>query len=120
MLYNIYNEAIIDVVEVDPEMPSVSKKYFNFFTTSRLQLFVDDAFPYIQNTAKNYDVIIMDAYIGDEVPNSLTTTDFLLKIKMRLSPRGTFIANIMTWDKNYFENQMNKISEVFQEIWMLP
>ncbi len=120
MFNHLCREAYIDVVEIDPEMQLIAKKYFNFFTSSRLQLFIDDAFLFIKNTKKIYDIIIMDAYIGDKLPRPLSTTDFLLEAKMHLSAKGIFTSNLMTGDKVYFNDMIKKIGFVFKDVWLLP
>lgn len=119
MFYHTCPKASIDVVEIDPEIPIIAKKYFNFFMDSRLELFLDDAFSFIQNANKKYDVIMMDAYIGRKQHRPLTTTEFFMEIKNRLTPKGLLTANLMTKNKSRFATMKSRIGSVFKDLWYI-
>lgn len=120
MFYHTCPNTSIDVVEIDPEIPIIAKKYFNFFVDSRLELFLDDAFLFIKNTNKRYDIIMMDAYIGRKQHRPLTTTEFFMEIKDRLTPRGLLAANLMTKNKTHFETMKSRIESIFNDLWYIP
>lgn len=119
ILERINRRCNIDVVEIDPEMTKVAKQYFNFNKTSRMRLFIDDAFTFVKNARNNYDIIIMDVYIGSELPQECATPEFFLEARKCLSHDGIFISNLMTSDKLYYEKMLNTISSAFNEIWLL-
>ena len=52
LLHSILEKSIIDVVEIDPEMPAIARKYFCFSISERLRLFIDDAYFFIRDTKK--------------------------------------------------------------------
>lgn len=120
MFYHTCPNTSIHVVEIDPGIPMIAKKYFNFFVDSRLELFLDDAFSFIQNANKKYDVIMMDAYIGRKQHRPLTTTEFFMEIKDRLTPTGLLTANLMTQNKSRFDAMKSRIGSVFKDLWYLP
>jgi spermidine synthase len=120
LLHSILEKAVIDVVEIDPEMPAIAKKYFNFSISERLRLFIDDAFFYIRDTNKNYDIVLMDAYIENQVPETVDSTAFFAETARVLAPNGIFVANLMTVHKEYFENIIERMSGIFKDIRMLP
>lgn len=122
MFYHISGELHIDVVEIDPMVPELAEKYFNFFTDQRLKVYVEDASVFIRETgaAKKYDIIIMDAYIGHRQNNVLTSTKFFLEAGERLKPGGVFIANLLTRKRSRFETIRRRIGSVFKSLWILP
>jgi spermidine synthase len=122
MFYHISGELHIDVVEIDPMVPILAEKYFNFFTDHRLKVYVEDASHFIRKTGaeKRYDIIIMDAYIGHRQHNVLTTTRFFLEAGERLKPGGVFIANLLTRKRSRFETIQKRIGSVFRSLWVLP
>jgi len=120
ILANINKRTGIDVVEIDPDIAVVAKKYFHFITTPRLQLFIDDASLFIKKSVNNYDLIILDAYIGNKLPQTLSTLEFFIETNRRLSLRGIFIVNLMTSDKLHFKKMLNRVGSVFRELWLLP
>jgi spermidine synthase len=119
LLHSILEKSIIDVVEIDPEMPAIAKKYFYFSISERLRLFIDDAFFFVRDTKKNYDIVLMDAYIENQIPETVDSTAFFAETARALAPNGIFVANLMTVNKEHFENNLEKMSGIFKDIWLL-
>jgi spermidine synthase len=120
LLHSILEESIIDVVEIDPEMPDIAKKYFNFSISERLRLFINDAFYFIRDNNKNYDIIFMDTYIENKLPRTVNSTEFLSKAARSLAPGGVFVANLMTINNSHFQNTLERMQGIFKSIWLLP
>jgi spermidine synthase len=120
LLHSILEKSIIDVVEIDPEMTVIAKKYFSFPISERLRLFIDDAFFFVRDTKKIYDIVLMDAYIENQIPETVDSTSFFAETARVLKPNGIFVANLMTVNKEQFENIIGKISVIFKDIWLLP
>jgi spermidine synthase len=120
LLHSILEKAVIDVVEIDPEMPAIAKKYFYFPISERLRLFIDDAFFFVRDTKKNYDIVLMDAYIENKIPETVDNTAFFAETARVLAPNGIFVANLMTVNKEHFENIIERMSGIFKDIWLLP
>ncbi len=118
-LSTIDNQVSIDAVEIDPEIEMVAKKYFNFTTTDKLRLFIEDASSFIKNSSKVYDIIITDAFMGSSLPDVLSSTDFYREIKKHLALKGILVANLSTSNKTHFKKTVNKIKSIFSELWML-
>lgn len=120
LLHSILGKAVIDVVEIDPEMPTIAKKYFYFSISERLRLFIDDAFFFIRDSKKNYDIVLMDAYIENQIPETVDSTAFFAETARVLAPDGIFVANLMTVNREHFENIIERMSGIFKDIWLLP
>ncbi len=119
-LADINKRAGIDVVEIDPEMAKVAQQYFYFMITPRVQLFIDDAALFIKNPGKNYDIIVLDAYLANKLPQPLSTLEFFTEVNRRLSLKGIFVANLISTDQLYFKRMLKRIGSVFRELWLLP
>ncbi|MCP5108319.1 MAG: hypothetical protein GY950_33340 [bacterium] len=122
MFFHACRSAHIDVVEIDGEIPAITEKYFGFLPAPRLKVFVDDASLYIKNTngKKKYDIIIMDAYIGQKQHRPLTSAEFFLETRERLTTGGVFAINLMTKNKAHFENMKDRVRSAFNHLWLLP
>ena len=120
LLHSILEKSIIDVVEIDPEMPAIARKYFYFSISERLRLFIDDAFFFVRDTKKKYDIVLMDAYIENQIPETVNSTAFFAETARVLAPNGIFVANLMTVNKEHFENIIERMSGIFKDIWLLP
>lgn len=93
---NTYPEATIDVVDIDPQMTAIARKYFGLQDDSRLRSFHEDGRVFLnQAAAGSYDVILMDAF-GSlfSVPYQLTTLEAVREMHRTLSDDGIVIFNL--------------------------
>jgi len=94
-----YPEVQIDVVEIDPVVVDVAKKFFYFKEDAKLKVVVEDGRVYLQRTPKTYDLIVMDAYAssayGAHIPFHLATQEFFALARKRMSKRGVIMYNVI-------------------------
>lgn len=120
MFYHTCRDIRIDVVEIDPAIQMVAQKYFNFITDSRVSVFIDDASLFIKRKGPQYDIIIMDTFIGQKQSRSLTSEEFFQAAGERLNPGGLFVINMMTKYEKHFEQMKRRIGSVFNSLWIFP
>ena len=90
-------EAKVDVVEIDPKMTELARKYFSLKDDPRLKIFHEDARTYLARSDKKYDVIFMDAFQSVySVPYQLTTAEAIESMHERLNSDGIVLANIIS------------------------
>jgi spermidine synthase len=92
----LYPSALIDVVEIDPEMPEVAERFFFFKPGKNMKMHLNDGRVFIKRTKRKYDLIFLDAYRSDSIPFHLTTVEFLKEVKAILRENGVVVANIVT------------------------
>lgn len=98
-LHRAYPEVQIDVVEIDPEVVRVAKRYFDVTEDARLRLHVADGRRFIeQSAAASYDIVMLDAFGAREVPAHLSTQEFLRSVRRVLRPDGVSVSNL--WGPN--------------------
>lgn len=91
------DEIVVDVVEIDPELPEIAETYFNLNDDPRLTIIIDDARSYLARTEKRYDVIFIDVYSQDiGIPAHLMSIEFIRLVQEHLTERGTVIMNVAT------------------------
>ena len=91
-----YPNAEMDVVEIDPQMTEIAKKYFRLEENPRLKIIHQDGRIFLNNADSNkYDAVLMDAF-GSlfSVPFQLTTIESVEQINRVLKPEGVVIFNI--------------------------
>jgi spermidine synthase len=79
-LTTLFPEAQIDVIEIDQAVVNVAKEFFDFEETDQVSVIVNDARVYVKRAAlleKKYDLVILDAFTGDYIPEHLLTLEFL-------------------------------------------
>lgn len=92
-----YPNTRMDVVEIDPGMTDVAKKYFGFEEQSNLDIYHQDGRIYLNNNKKKYDVIFVDAFnSAASIPFHLTTKEFITKEYESLNENGVVLVNIVS------------------------
>jgi spermidine synthase len=115
-----YPNAVIDAVDIDPEVAFVAREYFGFREDDRMRIHVTDGRKFIESVRQPYDVIFLDAFGSDAVPAHLTTQEFLRAVRRATSPGGVVIGNI--WDRAYnrlYDSMVRTYREVFDELFVV-
>jgi len=91
-----FPDAKIDVVEIDPAVSNIAKKYFRLSDDPRMNIIHQDGRAFL-NTAQNgrYEALLIDAF-GSlfSVPYQLTTVEAVRHMHRVLGDDGVLIANI--------------------------
>lgn len=90
-----YPEMTVEVVELDPMVVDVAKRFFEVREDARLRLVNQDGRMFLRRTAKTYDLVILDAYFAESIPFHLTTKEFYALVKARLTPGGAVVSNLL-------------------------
>lgn len=90
-----YPNAEITGVEIDPVVIDIGKRYFKTDQIPNLRIVNHDAVHFIYDLkSKIHDLILVDCYLGDQVPQKLESTPFLKKL-VTLSNR--VLINRLFW-----------------------
>jgi len=119
--HDLYPQAKITSVEIDPAVVEVAKKYFEFEETEQNKVVLRDARLFIKREAlkdQQYDLIILDAFGSDYIPEHLTTVEFLQEVKTILSPNGVISANTFS-SPRLFNHELSTYHEVFGEFYVV-
>ena len=97
-------EARIDVVEIDPAVTRAAKRFFNFRDGPRMRVFEQDGRTFIKRAGRDgerYDVVMLDAFDHEYIPEHLLTREFLEEVRVLLGPRGVLVANTFSSSRLY-------------------
>ena len=103
-LRELYPEATIDAVEIDPAVARIAAEYFGFKADERLQVHLQDARVFTKRALRKprrYDLILLDAFNGDYIPEHLMTVEYLEESRALLTPRGVLAANTFAISRLY-------------------
>ena len=95
-LNELLPEADIDVVEIDPAVVRVAREYFGFSPSERVDVFAQDGRVFVKRAAsqrETYDLVILDAFNGEYIPEHLMTREFLEEVRALLGDDGVLVAN---------------------------
>jgi len=92
-----YPNAKMDVVEVDPGITGIARKYFGLKDENNLAIYHQDARIYLNENKKKYDVIFGDAFnSASAIPFQLTTKEAVQKEYEALNGDGVIMVNILS------------------------
>ncbi|PKP26524.1 MAG: spermine synthase [Bacteroidetes bacterium HGW-Bacteroidetes-2] len=89
------SDAIIVAVEIDPKIITIANDDFNIKRFENIQIIQADAADYIKTCTKSFDIIIVDIFIGNEVPKPFTEDNFLRGVPTLLNDEGKIMFNVM-------------------------
>ena len=112
-----FPQCQIDAVEIDPDIPPIAKKYFQFKENETLKVHVKDGRIFIKKQLRKvpvpkYDIVILDAFNGDYIPFHLMTKEFLEETKGVLADDGVVIANVFSSNR-LFDAELKTFLAVF-------
>lgn len=114
-LHALLPDAAIDVVEIDEAVARVAKQFFGFKEDDRLHVAIRDARVFVKRAAaagRTYDLVILDAFTGEYIPEHLMTVEFLEEVKSILTPDGVLVANTFSNSDLYHHE-----SVTYQKVW---
>jgi len=111
MLRARFPKAEIVGVDIDEKIIEIGKKYFQLDTIDRLQLYCMDATKYLKSCPQHYfDMIVVDIFIGTDIPDFVVSEDFVRLLKTALLTEGIVLVNYLR------ERQYAKISQTLEHL----
>lgn len=114
-LNQLYPGARIDVVEIDSAVKTVAETYFGFRENEQMTVIVKDARVFTKRALTRddrYDLIMLDAFNGEYIPEHLMTREYLEETKELLKPNGVVAANTFAISGLY-DHESNTYRAVF-------
>jgi spermidine synthase len=103
-LQKVLPDAVIDAVEIDPAVVRVAAKYFGFVPGRQTGVFEEDGRVFVKRMRKQrvrYDLVLLDAFDHEYIPEHLLTREFLLEVRGLLSAGGVLAANTFAGSRLY-------------------
>jgi spermidine synthase len=103
-LRRVVPNARIDIVEIDPAVVRVANRYFDFKENELTHVIESDGRVYVkraQRAGQRYDLIMLDAFDHEYIPEHLLTREFLQEVKSLLTPQGVLAANTFSSSRLY-------------------
>lgn len=120
-LHDAFNQSQVEVIEVDPAVVEVGRKFFRTGEYPGMQVIAGDARQYLRHTDRRYDFIFGDAFNGvHNIPSHLVTVEFLESIEQHLTDHGVYMMNIISATEGdqstLFHAVINTMARVFSHI----
>ncbi len=88
-----FPRTAVDAVEIDAELTELGRRFFDL-RNPRMEVFAEDARPWLERSSGGYDAIMVDAYRQPYIPFYLATREFFELAAERLAPGGIAIVNV--------------------------
>ncbi|MEN0047883.1 MAG: fused MFS/spermidine synthase [Bacteroidota bacterium] len=103
-------------IELDESVLYLAQKYTLPQLSSPIETICTDAYAYVLQSEQQYDMICMDVFLDDTIPEPFQTVEYLQALKQRLSPDGILLYNCLAAQKKdqlatqtFYENQFSQI-----------
>lgn len=120
-LATLLPDTVIDTVEIDPAVGNVAARYFGYQQGPKQRLFLEDGRAYIERAHRDglrYDLVMLDAFDVDYIPEHLMTLEFLQHVRGILAPGGVAVANTFT-NSQLYERESATYAAVFGDFFNL-
>jgi spermidine synthase len=115
----LFPDAEIYITEIDDAVVNVAEQYFDFVETDKIKVEVVDSRVHIKRAGirgEKFDLVILDAFNGEYIPEHLLTREFLEEVKLLLPENGMVVANTFSTSRLYDAESVT-YSDVFGQIY---
>jgi spermidine synthase len=120
-LRSLLPDTQIDVVEIDPAVVRVAARYFGFVAGDKTRVIESDGRVYVKRALRGtqrYELIMLDAFDHEYIPEHLLTQEFLQEVKTLLAPGGVLAANTFS-SSGLYEHESVTYEKVFERFFNL-
>jgi len=82
----------VDVVEINPEVVPIAREFFDC-EPETFHLVIGDGRSFLNDCDRQYDAVVLDAFLGDSSPSHLMTREAFASIARVLKPDGVLVMN---------------------------
>lgn len=114
-LQEMFPATQIDLVELDKAIDGVARTYFDFKPGPNMHVFIEDGRVYVKRAAAqkpNYDMVMLDAFDADYIPEHMLTREFLEEVRADMAPHGVVVANTFS-DSALYDHESATYATVF-------
>jgi len=100
----LFPAAEIVIVEIDEAVVRVARDYFDFQENAMNKVETADGRVYVKRAGlrgEKFDLVILDAFNGEYIPEHLMSSEFLEEVKLLLPEHGMVVANTFSSSQLY-------------------
>jgi spermidine synthase len=111
----------VDAVEIDPEIARLASTYFGL-KRHEATICTMDGRRYLEETAKQYDIVLIDAFGSSSIPFHMVTAEAFRLCRNRLKPDGVLAVNVVAigWNDRMVRSVAATLRTEFSEVIALP
>jgi spermidine synthase len=102
----------VTAIEIDEKVVELGRKYFKLGDYKNLVILNQDAFQYVKNSRDKFDLIIVDIYLDDIVPELFHSKEFITALKNISSANAIILFNKMLGPQNSKKEYNDLVAEM--------
>lgn len=111
----------IDLVEIDSKVVEITQKYFDTWKKvdyTRLSIYFEDGFKFLEKSKDKYDVIILDISAPIDIAKDLYSRESFEKVVSMLSDEGVFViqSESMFLTPNVPKHIINQVKDIIKYV----
>ncbi len=103
-------------VDIDPVVVGMAQRYGNLPNDSVVHWINSDALSYVTYSNEQYDLICMDVFVDDTIPEAFLRMEFLIEAVKLLKPGGKFLFSHLTSTPARQAKAKNYLEDVFKSV----
>jgi len=103
-------------VEIDESVIYLAQKYVLSRLSAPMELIAADAFAFVQQCQERFDLIAMDVFLDDIIPDHFKTVDFLQQLADLLEPNGLLLYNCLAYTPKDIAQAQQFYESTFQTV----
>jgi|GEM_PF-45824 len=114
-MYFLHPTAHFDIVDIDEAVVDIAETFFSFPKVANMQVTIGDGRVFVNEAIQKgvqYDIVVLDAFNGEYIPEHLMTQEFLHSVKQVLTDDGVVAANTFTRSTLY-DHESTTYASVF-------
>lgn len=117
-----WSDCEIIAVEIDPVMIQVARKHFKIKQINGLKVLNEDAWTFVVEKVisndEKFDAILVDCYVGGDIPSKLEDVRFLEGLKKMMNENGQVVFNRFNTNEVQIMNKkfIYKLMKVFNQV----
>ncbi len=105
--------AKVDTVEIDEQLPVISKQYFNFKQPQNLKIIAADGRTYLNENHSGYAMIFLDAFSATVPPFQLLSQQAVARMASATDKDGIVVVNIISAVEGQQSNMIRYVANTF-------
>jgi spermidine synthase len=107
------SNARITLVEIDSQIIHIAEKEFQLSKYSGITIIQGDAAAFVKNGSETFDLVIVDLFIIDTIPEIFTQKDFIQHLSKKMRPSARLIYNTIpdTLNQGAFNRMLTCLEE---------
>jgi len=114
-LWHYFPDVHIDAVEQRADVAHLAVTYFALPIDTRINIIINDGLNFLQETDKQYDLILVDAFTHEGIATDVQERMFFAACQRRLTPEAILSVNLWDHPSQKYMHTLANIHTIFQQ-----